>query len=138
VRYFLDAPCDRVAVENPVGVISTRIRKPDQIIQPFMFGHQESKTTCLWLRNLWPLVATDPVDPPWYGCCGVRFPFSLGKRGCPSCLGAAVARPVWLNQTPSGQNRLGPSATRAIERARTYEGVAQAMAEQWGSIGGGE
>ena len=62
VRLLLDAPIDRIALENPVSIISSRIRKPDQIIQPWMFGHGETKATCLWLNNLPPLVATDIVD----------------------------------------------------------------------------
>jgi site-specific DNA-cytosine methylase len=62
VRLLLDAPIDRIALENPVSIISSRIRKPDQIIQPWMFGHGETKATCLWLKNLWPLVPTDIVE----------------------------------------------------------------------------
>ena len=132
VRFFLDAPCERVAVENPIGVISSRIRKPDQIIQPYLFGHRESKATCLWLRGLPKLTPTCVVDPQWYGCCGGRFAYSaLGKGGCPVCHGAKNARPIYDNQTASGQNRLAPSHTRAQERARTYPGIARAMASQW-------
>ena len=131
VRFFLDAPVERVAVENPVGVISSRIRKPDQIVQPYMFGHRESKATCLWLRGLPPLQPTCRVEPQWYGCCNIRFDFALGKHGCPNCNGTRTARPVYDNQTPSGQNRLGPSDTRARDRARTYPGLATAMADQW-------
>jgi hypothetical protein len=62
VRLLLDAPIPRIALENPVSVISSRIRKPDQIIQPWQFGHGETKATCLWLKNLPPLVPTDVVD----------------------------------------------------------------------------
>jgi site-specific DNA-cytosine methylase len=62
VRLLMDAPIPRIALENPVSVISSRIRKPDQIIQPWMFGHPETKATCLWLKNLPPLVPTDIVD----------------------------------------------------------------------------
>lgn len=62
VRALLFAPIPRIALENPVSIISSRIRKPDQIIQPWMFGHGETKATCLWLHNLPPLVATDVVD----------------------------------------------------------------------------
>lgn len=134
VRYLLDAPVPLIALENPVGVISSEIRRPDQIVQPWQFGHPESKTTCLWLKGLPALEPTHIVDPPFYGCCGARFPFALGKYGCPNCNGAKKARPVYANQTPSGQNRLGPSPTRALERARTYQGIAEAMAEQWGAL----
>ena len=62
VRWFMDAPVDRIAIENPIGVISSRIRRPDQVIQPWMFGHGETKATCLWLKNLWPLVPTNVVE----------------------------------------------------------------------------
>ena len=106
VRRLLDAPVPCIALENPVSVISTRIRKPDQIIQPWQFGHPESKTTCLWLNNLWPLTPTHILPVPASG--------------------------RWSNQTPSGRNNIGPSPDRWKERSRTYEGIAQAMAEQWG------
>jgi hypothetical protein len=62
VRMLMDAPIDRIALENPISIISSRIRKPDQIIQPWMFGHGETKATCLWLKNLPLLVPTDIVD----------------------------------------------------------------------------
>lgn len=102
VRALLDAPIPRIALENPVGIISTRIRKPDQIIQPWQFGHEETKKTCLWLKNLPLLVPTKVME--------------VRNR----------------NLTPSGQNKLGPSPTRWMERSRTYQGIAEAMAEQWG------
>lgn len=107
VRELLDAPVEQIALENPVGCISTRIRKPDQIIHPWQFGHPESKQTCLWLKNLPLLVPTNILPKP--------------------------ARGYWDNQTPSGQNRLGPSPTRAADRARTYTGWAEAFADQWGN-----
>lgn len=62
VRLLLDAPVERIALENPVSIISSRIRKPDQVIQPWQFGHGETKATCLWLKNLPPLVPTDIVE----------------------------------------------------------------------------
>lgn len=65
VRCLLGAPIPRIAVENPIGIISTRIRKPDQIIQPWQFGHGEVKATCLWLKGLPPLVPTDVVEGRW-------------------------------------------------------------------------
>jgi hypothetical protein len=99
----------RKCIENSVGVLSSRWRKPDQIIQPHQFGHDASKATCLWLENLPLLVPTKAVAPRIID----------GKKR-------------WANQTDSGQNRLGPSPTRAIERARTYAGIAEAMAQQWG------
>ena len=130
VRDLMRARIPRIAIENPVSIISSHIRKPDQIIQPWQFGHDASKATCLWLKNLWPLVPTEIVNPS-YACCGTRFEYTLGKYGCANCNGEKVARPVWGNQTPGGQNKLGPSPTRASDRSRTYPGIAQAMAEQW-------
>lgn len=114
VRRILAAPIPRKAVENPVGAISSRIRKPDQIIQPWQFGDDASKKTCLWLENLPPLVPTKIIP-------GRLVTLPSGK---------VVER--WANQTDSGQNRLGPSEDRWKERSETYTGVAQAMAAQWG------
>ncbi len=111
VRALLGAPIPRIALENPVGCISTHIRKPNQIIQPYQFGHPESKQTCLWLKSLSPLVATNVLQPEAYQLNG---------------------RPRWRNQTPTGQNRLGPSANRWKLRSLTYQGIADAMATQWG------
>jgi hypothetical protein len=111
VRILLAAPIERIALENPIGCISSRIRKADQYIQPYQFGDDASKTTGLWLKNLLLLEPTKYVEPRIVG---------EKKR--------------WANQTDSGQNRLGPSETRAAERARTYMGIATAMAEQWGSL----
>lgn len=108
VNILLNAPIDRIALENPVSIISSRIRKPDQIVQPYMFGHPESKKTCLWLKNLPILQATNLLAVPENG--------------------------RWENQTPSGQNRIAPSKDRWKIRSRTYLGIAKAMAEQWGNI----
>ena len=108
VRTLMDAPCQRWALENPISVISSKIKKPDQIIQPWMFGHGESKATCLWLKGLPLLQPTEVLTVPK---CG-----------------------VWNNQTPSGQNKLGPSPDRWKLRSKTYEGIAEAMASQWGSL----
>ena len=105
VKLLLDAPIPRIALENPVGCISTRIRPPDQIIQPWQFGHPESKATCLWLKGLPKLTATNVLSKPASG--------------------------RWENQTPSGQNKLGPSKDRWAIRSETYAGIAQAMADQW-------
>lgn len=109
VRELLEAPIRCIALENPVGVISTAIRRPDQIIQPYQFGHAESKKTCLWLKNLPPLTHTDVLP----------------------------MRKQWDNQTPSGQNRLPPSADRWKKRSLTYRGIAAAMARQWGAHAAG-
>jgi len=114
------APVPFICIENPVGVLSTRSRlgRPSQTIQPYQFGDDASKRTCLWLKGL-PLLSKDPAK---------RIP---GRRvEWPRSSGKLVER--WSNQTDSGQNKLGPSDGRAIERARTYVGIAEAMAEQWG------
>ncbi|MBK8132433.1 MAG: hypothetical protein IPK48_06785 [Gammaproteobacteria bacterium] len=128
---LMSAPIAKIAVENPVSIISTRIRKPDQTINPYQFGEDASKKTCLWLKGLPPLIPTDFVAPRMV-CCGSVVPGG-DKYGCPICNGAKVARPRWGNQCDSGQNKLGPSDTRWKERSRTYEGIAHAMATQWGS-----
>ncbi len=132
VRALLSVPIERIALENPIGCISTRIRKPDQTIQPWWFGEDASKATCLWLKNL-PLLVPTNVHVGRYGCkCGHRFPVELGAHGCPSCCGdSGPAKIVYGNQTNSGQNNLGPSADRWKERSRTYQGVADAMGSQW-------
>jgi len=106
VRLLLSAPIDKIALENPISIISSRIRKPNQIIQPWQFGHPESKSTCLWLKNLPELVPTNILPLPESG--------------------------RWENQTPSGQNKLGPSEDRWKLRSATYKGIAKAMAGQWG------
>lgn len=93
------APIERIAVENPISIMSTRYRKPDQVIQPWQFGHGETKATCLWLKGLPLLMPTDIVD----------------------------GREHRIHRMPPGPNR-------ARERSRTYQGIADAMAEQWGEV----
>lgn len=130
VRLLMGAPIEKQAIENPPGRIGTAIRKADQIIQPNQFGHDASKQTALWLRNLPKLIPTVSV-PPRLVCCGeVVAP----GASCPRCGGSRRPLPRWANQTNSGQNRLPPSETRAADRARTYQGIADAMAEQWGAL----
>ena len=129
---LLGSAIPRVAIENPVGYLSSMMRKPDQIIQPHQFGADASKATCLWLRGLPALTATQFIEPRLV-CCGVAFPYACGIRGCPNCNGERKARPRWSNQTDSGQNRLSPGESRATDRSRTYPGIADAMAEQWGA-----
>lgn len=97
VRLLLNAPIDKIALENPVSIISSRIRKPDQVVQPWHFGHGETKATCLWLKGLPKLMPTNIV---------------AGRE-------ARI-------------HKMAPSPDRWKERSRTYEGIAQAMAEQWG------
>lgn len=135
VQTLLDAPIHRIAIENPIGCISTRIRKPEQVVHPWQFGHDASKATCLWLKNLPPLFATEIVNPDYVCSCGYRFSSDLGKYGCANCCGdGRIVRRVYANQTASGQNRLAPSADRWKLRAATYPGIAEAMALQWGSL----
>ena len=127
VQRLMDAPIDRIALENPVSVISSAIRKPDQIIQPYHFGEDASKKTCLWLKGL-PLLTPTKMVQPRMVCCGAQVPDS---GSCMECGGAKTPRPRWGNQCDNGQNKLGPSATRWKERSRTYIGIAEAMADQW-------
>lgn len=130
VAKLLDAPVPKIALENPVGCISTAIRKPDQIIQPWQFGEDASKATCLWLKGL-PKLKPTSIVPAKRRCprCRDYYDETGMALWCPVC--GRKLRSVWGNQTPSGQNKLGPSPTRAMDRARTYTGVAKAMSEQW-------
>lgn len=109
VRLLMAAPIEMIAIENPVGVISTRIRPASQYIQPYEYGHDASKKTGLWLKNLPLLQPTCYVEPRMVD-----------------------GRPRWANQTDSGQNKLTPSENRWKARARTFQGWADAMASQWG------
>lgn len=111
VRALWAFPVPRIVIENPVGVLASFWRRADQIIQPYEYGHDASKQTCLWLKNVPPLKPTKQVEPRMVN-----------------------GKPRWANQTDSGQNKLPPSEDRWIERARTYEGIAEAMADQWGSL----
>lgn len=165
VGQLMNAPIERICIENPIGCISTRIRKPDQIIQPWMFGHDASKATCLWLKGLPPLTKTtifppkgyeevvysdtlpkcDCCDEPWckkhlmhYSDCtcigptqnGIHYESRSGVDfGCPN--NNMPKKLIWGNQTPSGQNKLGPSDNRWAERSVTYQGIADAMSSQW-------
>ena len=109
VRLLLDAPIPRIALENPVSIISSRIRKPDQIIQPYEHGHEATKTTCLWLKGLPHLVPTEIVGK------GARHVTKSGK-----------SLPEWYN--------LPPSPDRWKIRSATFPGIAAAMASQWGAL----
>jgi hypothetical protein len=102
IRFFMEfifAPARRICVENPIGIMSTRYRKPDQIIQPWQFGHPETKATCLWLKNLPALRATNIVE----------------------------GRQARVHREP-------PSPDRWKNRSRTLPGIANAMADQWGTL----
>lgn len=105
VQALMDAPCDRICIENPISIISSKIRKPDQIIQPWMFGHPEKKSTCLWLKGLPKLTPTNNVSEDMK-----TLPKSVTDR----------------------IHRMPPGPDRWKERSRTYQGIADAMAEQWG------
>ena len=130
VRRLLGAPIRHIALENPIGCISSQIRKPEQTIQPWQFGEDASKSTCLWLKNLPPLVPTNIIEPRWV-CCGIPLPEGVGKYGCANCNGEKKALPRWANQTDSGQNKLAPSEDRWKIRSETYLGIAAAMGSQW-------
>ncbi len=97
VKRLMISFVEKIAIENPIGVLSTRIRKPDQIIHPWQFGHGETKATCLWLKNLPKLVPTNVVE---------------GRE--------------------HRVHKMSPGPNRWKDRSRTYQGIADAMAEQWG------
>lgn len=106
-----NSPVPRVAIENPVGVLSRVLGRP-QVVQPWWFGDDASKATCWWTRgDLPPLTQTNPVPPRMVN-----------------------GRPRWGNQTDSGQNRLSPGPDRAADRARTYPGHADAVVAAWGRV----
>jgi hypothetical protein len=111
VQALMNAPIPRIAIENPVGKISSAIRKPDQIIQPWQFGHPEWKTTCLWLKGLPKLMQAFLVEPDK----------TVGGGKKPGRISSRI-------------HRMGPSRHRQRERSRTYTGIAQAMAVQWGGV----
>lgn len=127
---------DHAALENPKSVIFGYLGAAVQYLQPNQFGHNASKETGFALYGLPPLFPTSVISPPEYGCkCGYRFPAELGKYGCPNCEGeSGPAKGVYANQTPSGQNNIGPSSDRKRIRAKTYPGIASAIAAQWGVL----
>lgn len=114
IKFFMkiaNADCDKIAIENPVGIMSTRWRKPDQIIQPYQFGDSYEKRTCLWLKGLQKLIPTKIVDIP------DRIQFNSGKT---------MAK--WYVEAGNL-----PKEQRALVRSKTFSGIAKAMAEQWGN-----
>jgi len=117
VQKLLDAPIPRIALENPVSIISSKIRKPDQIIQPYEYGHDASKRTCLWLKNLPLLKPTQYVEP----------------RTVVTPSGKVAKR--WANQCDNyGHDNKSPSPDRWKIRSETFQGIANAMATQWGNL----
>lgn len=115
IRLFLaiaNADCERIAIENPVGVMSSVWRKPNQIIQPYMFGDAFEKKTCLWLRGLEPLQPTKQVEPP------PRMKFASGKT-----------MPQWYAEAWHL-----PKDERSCLRSKTFPGIADAIAEQYGAV----
>lgn len=113
---FVNAKCEHIAIENPVGVVSTRYRKPDCIIQPYQFGHPVSKKTCLWLKNLPPLKPTNIVEP--------EVIHSKGKSG-------GYSGALWVVRDESGKILSYRDPRVARLRSKTFPGIAKAMAEQW-------
>ena len=107
MRDLLESPVERIAMENPISVFSTYWRKPDQIIQPWQFGHRETKATCLWLKNLPKLEPTLVVGPP---------------------------RTAAEKREFAKVHRMAPGPNRARDRGTTYAGIAEAMAAQWGRL----
>ena len=117
IARLLMAPIPRIALENPVSVISSRIRKPDQIVQPWQFGHPETKATCLWLKNLPSLVPTNVVEPDYMRRPdGTYYTDKKGKR---------------YSRVHFESGHHGDGGERWKRRSRTYPGLAAAMADQW-------
>ena len=114
--HFVLADCDRIAIENPIGIMSTCYRKPDQIIHPYMFGDPVRKATCLWLKGLNPLEPTNEVEPEI---------IDDGKT--------TYSGPAYYVKDEDGKILSWKDPRTAKARSKTYEGVARAMAEQWGT-----
>jgi hypothetical protein len=117
VMLLVNAPIERIAIENPIGVLSSRWREPDQFIQPYEYGDDASKKTCLWLQNL-PRLSPTAFTPPRLAISADCRSYSLR----------------WSNQTDSGQNKEPPSDDRWKIRSTTWLGWADAMARQWGCL----
>ena len=112
---FANAPIDKIAIENPIGIMSTKFQKPNQIIQPWMFGDKAQKSTCLWLKNLDELVPTNIVDK------GEFFEF-VSKKGVKKKMA------MWYYKALKDAKT---SAERSTLRSKTFGGIAKAMANQW-------
>ena len=112
---FINAPIDKIAIENPIGIMSTKYKKPNQIIQPWQFGYKAQKSTCLWLKNLPNLVPTNIVDK------GEFFEFTSKK-------GIKKKMPMWYYKA---LQKAKTPAERSTLRSKTFQGIANAMATQW-------
>lgn len=114
---FVNADCEKIAIENPICIMSTKYRKPDQIIQPYQFGHHARKSTCLWLKGLPKLISTDIVDPG-----------KIDKNG--------FSRGASLDYATDENGKILPwnDPRTAKARSKTFPGIAKAMAEQWGCL----
>lgn len=120
VEFFLtiaNADCHKIAIENPVGIMSTRFRKPDQKIHPWMFGHPATKNTCLWLKNLPPLIATDILEKPEGGWENQHF--TNGRYSS------------FVHRDETGKIVAWNDPRIGRIRSKTYGGIGRAMAEQW-------
>jgi hypothetical protein len=118
VQRLMDAPINKIAIENPISVISSQIRKPDQIVHPWMFGDKASKSTCFWLKNLPPLEPTDVVEKGEF----VEF---ISKKG------VKKKQPKWYFDA---LKQAKTTAERRTLRSKTFPGIAQAIANQWGVV----
>lgn len=115
VQRLMDAPIEKIAIENPISVISSHIRKPDQIVHPWMFGDKASKSTCFWLKNLPPLTPTDVVDKGEF----IEF---ISKKG------VKKRQPKWYFDA---LKEAKTPAERRTLRSKTFKGMARAIANQW-------
>jgi len=115
---FVNAPIEKIAIENPIGIMSTKYRKPNQIIQPWMFGDKAQKSTCLWLKNLPNLTPTDIVDK------GEFFEFT-SKKGVKKRMAMWYYKALQDAKTPSERSTL---------RSKTFPGIAKSMANQWTNV----
>ena len=114
---FVNADCEKIAIENPICIMSTEYRKPDQIIQPYQFGHHARKSTCLWLKGLPKLIPTDIVDPG-----------EIDKNG--------FSRGASLDYATDENGKILPwnDPRTAKARSKTFPGIAKAMASQWSEV----
>ena len=134
VQLLLDAPIPHIALENPISIISSKIRKPDQVIQPWHHGHGETKATCLWLKNLPKITPTDIVVPEWAVNPDGSTNFSAkGKRDNPTHFLTGRIRVLKGAQREQWEriHRCPPGPDRWKIRSKTYPGIAAAFANQW-------